>query len=157
MPPGAEDAYYIPTVGTELATVYEHAARAIDRSLAVGAHGLAGDDGGPRFGIACRDHAVARRQQANIAALLAQAVAFGAVTEDVLPCRRQVGFEFSALLGREFERRHPDAQRGALGGQPAKGRGGRREGGELAEGRAGGTAARRRSGGPRQSAPGPAS
>jgi cyclic beta-1,2-glucan synthetase len=37
---GAEDAYYTPTVSAEQASVYEHAARAIDRSLAVGAHGL---------------------------------------------------------------------------------------------------------------------
>ncbi len=38
--PGAEDAYFTPTVSTQEASVYEHAARAIDRSLAVGAHGL---------------------------------------------------------------------------------------------------------------------
>ena len=40
IPEGAEDAYYVPTVGTQTASVYEHAARAIDRSLAVGVHGL---------------------------------------------------------------------------------------------------------------------
>lgn len=40
VPPGAEDAYYIPQRGTALASVYEHAARSIDRSLRVGAHGL---------------------------------------------------------------------------------------------------------------------
>ncbi len=40
VPPGAEDAYYAPDVGSETATVYEHCARAIDRSLGVGAHGL---------------------------------------------------------------------------------------------------------------------
>lgn len=40
IPDGAEDAYATPTVSTQHATVYEHAARAIDRSLAVGVHGL---------------------------------------------------------------------------------------------------------------------
>lgn len=40
IPEGAEDAYYAPTVGSETASVYEHAARTIDRSLRVGAHGL---------------------------------------------------------------------------------------------------------------------
>ena len=40
IPAGAEDVYDTPQVSAELATVYEHAARAIDRSLRVGAHGL---------------------------------------------------------------------------------------------------------------------
>ena len=40
IPQGAEDAYYTPTVSAEDATIYEHAARAIDHSLRVGAHGL---------------------------------------------------------------------------------------------------------------------
>ncbi|MFM9917328.1 MAG: GH36-type glycosyl hydrolase domain-containing protein [Rhizobacter sp.] len=40
IPDGAEDAYYAPTVSGEQASVYEHAARAIDHSLRVGAHGL---------------------------------------------------------------------------------------------------------------------
>ena len=40
IPAGAEDAYYVPSVGQQTASVYEHAARAIDRSLRVGAHGL---------------------------------------------------------------------------------------------------------------------
>ncbi|MEP7297578.1 MAG: glucoamylase family protein, partial [Burkholderiales bacterium] len=40
IPAGAEDAYYVPTVSTHDATVFDHAARAIDHSLAVGAHGL---------------------------------------------------------------------------------------------------------------------
>ncbi|PXW94426.1 cyclic beta-1,2-glucan synthetase [Sphaerotilus hippei] len=40
IPEGAEDAYATPSVSAEQATVYEHAARAIDRSLRVGAHGL---------------------------------------------------------------------------------------------------------------------
>jgi len=40
IPEGAEDAYYVPIVSTQTASVYEHAARAIDRSLAVGTHGL---------------------------------------------------------------------------------------------------------------------
>ena len=37
---GAEDAYDTPRISTEDACVYEHAARAIDRSLRVGVHGL---------------------------------------------------------------------------------------------------------------------
>jgi cyclic beta-1,2-glucan synthetase len=40
IPEGAEDAYYVPTVSDHSATVFEHAARAIDRSLRCGAHGL---------------------------------------------------------------------------------------------------------------------
>ncbi|MEJ7687213.1 MAG: hypothetical protein WKG52_09615 [Variovorax sp.] len=40
IPDGAEDAYYAPPVSSRTATVYEHAARAIDHSLATGAHGL---------------------------------------------------------------------------------------------------------------------
>ena len=40
IPPGAEDAYFTPTVGSVEASVYEHAARTIDRSLRVGTHGL---------------------------------------------------------------------------------------------------------------------
>ena len=40
VPPGAEDAYYAPGRSAETASVYEHCARAIDRSLTVGAHGL---------------------------------------------------------------------------------------------------------------------
>ncbi len=37
---GAEDAYFAPVVGQMQATVYEHCARSIDRSLAIGVHGL---------------------------------------------------------------------------------------------------------------------
>ena len=37
---GREDAYFVPAVSDEYATVYEHAARAIDHSLRVGSHGL---------------------------------------------------------------------------------------------------------------------
>jgi cyclic beta-1,2-glucan synthetase len=37
---GAEDAYYTPEVSAQDASVYEHAARTIDRSLRVGVHGL---------------------------------------------------------------------------------------------------------------------
>ncbi len=37
---GAEDAYYAPSVSGETASVYEHAARAIDHSLRTGSHGL---------------------------------------------------------------------------------------------------------------------
>ena len=40
IPDGAEDLYGTPSVGTELASVYEHAARTVDRSLRVGVHGL---------------------------------------------------------------------------------------------------------------------
>ena len=64
IPDGAEDAYYTPTVGSTLATVYEHAARAIDRSLRVGVHGLplmgSGDwnDGMNRVGIEGRGESV---------------------------------------------------------------------------------------------------
>ena len=40
IPVGAEDAYDTPTLSPESASVYEHAARTLDRSLQVGAHGL---------------------------------------------------------------------------------------------------------------------
>ncbi|MCQ9378936.1 GH36-type glycosyl hydrolase domain-containing protein [Methyloversatilis sp. XJ19-49] len=40
IPEGAEDAYYVPRVGTQPVSLYEHCARAIDCSLAVGTHGL---------------------------------------------------------------------------------------------------------------------
>jgi cyclic beta-1,2-glucan synthetase len=40
IPPGAEDVYDTPSVSAQSASVYEHAARAIDRSLRVGIHGL---------------------------------------------------------------------------------------------------------------------
>jgi len=40
IPDGAEDSYDTPQVSAETATVYEHAARAIDRSLRTGSHGL---------------------------------------------------------------------------------------------------------------------
>ena len=40
IPDGAEDAYYTPVASKLQATIYEHAARAIDRSLKVGIHGL---------------------------------------------------------------------------------------------------------------------
>ncbi|MDO8284192.1 MAG: glucoamylase family protein [Rhodoferax sp.] len=64
IPDGAEDAYYTPTVNTQEASVYEHAARAIDRSLRVGVHGLplmgSGDwnDGMNRVGIEGRGESV---------------------------------------------------------------------------------------------------
>lgn len=38
--PGDHDLYYEPEVSAEVATLFEHCARAIDRSLATGAHGL---------------------------------------------------------------------------------------------------------------------
>ena len=37
---GAEDAYYTPNISSHEASVYEHAARAIEHSLLVGVHGL---------------------------------------------------------------------------------------------------------------------
>jgi cyclic beta-1,2-glucan synthetase len=40
IPEGAEDAYYTPRSGAHSASVYEHCALAIDKSLAVGQHGL---------------------------------------------------------------------------------------------------------------------
>ena len=40
IPDGAEDAYYAPDISELQASVYEHCARAIDRSLATGTHGL---------------------------------------------------------------------------------------------------------------------
>ncbi|MBP9906078.1 MAG: carbohydrate-binding protein [Rhodoferax sp.] len=61
---GAEDAYFEPTVSAQQATVYEHAARAIDRSLRVGSHGLplmgSGDwnDGMNQIGIEGRGESV---------------------------------------------------------------------------------------------------
>ncbi len=64
IPAGAEDAYYTPTVSQHEASIYEHAARAIDRSLSVGAHGLplmgSGDwnDGMNRVGIEGRGESV---------------------------------------------------------------------------------------------------
>ena len=64
VPPGAEDAYFVAVAGTESATLYEHCARAIDHSLAVGVHGLplmgSGDwnDGMNRVGIEGRGESV---------------------------------------------------------------------------------------------------
>jgi cyclic beta-1,2-glucan synthetase len=40
IPAGAEDAYFVPARSEQQASLYEHCARTIDRSLAVGAHGL---------------------------------------------------------------------------------------------------------------------
>ena len=40
IPPGAEDAYYPPQTSTQTASLYEHGARTIDRSLKTGTHGL---------------------------------------------------------------------------------------------------------------------
>ncbi len=40
IPEGAEDAYYTPQTSPQSASVYEHCIRTIDRSLAVGVHGL---------------------------------------------------------------------------------------------------------------------
>jgi cyclic beta-1,2-glucan synthetase len=40
IPEGAEDAYYAPQTSAQSATLFEHCARTIDKSLATGAHGL---------------------------------------------------------------------------------------------------------------------
>ena len=40
IPDGAEDAYYPPDISPQSASVYEHAARTLDRSLRTGIHGL---------------------------------------------------------------------------------------------------------------------
>ena len=40
IPEGAEDAYYTPDVSVKTASVYEHCARTLDRSLRLGTHGL---------------------------------------------------------------------------------------------------------------------
>ena len=62
--PGAEDAYDTPTISAQAATVYEHAALTLDRSMAVGVHGLplmgSGDwnDGMNRVGIEGRGESV---------------------------------------------------------------------------------------------------
>ena len=64
IPEGAEDAYYTPTISDDSASVFEHGARAIDRSLRVGVHGLplmgSGDwnDGMNRVGIEGRGESV---------------------------------------------------------------------------------------------------
>ena len=38
--PGAHDAFFVPQISDETGTLFEHCARALDRSLAAGAHGL---------------------------------------------------------------------------------------------------------------------
>ncbi len=40
VPAGLDDAYFAPTMARETGTLYEHCARTLDRSLAVGRHGL---------------------------------------------------------------------------------------------------------------------
>ncbi len=40
VPDGEEDAYSVPAIGVQGASLYEHAARAIDHSLRIGVHGL---------------------------------------------------------------------------------------------------------------------
>lgn len=40
IPPGKENAYFQPTISLDSATLFEHCARALDHSLAVGSHGL---------------------------------------------------------------------------------------------------------------------
>jgi cyclic beta-1,2-glucan synthetase len=64
IPDGAEDAYAVPAPSAARASVFEHAARAIDRSLRTGAHGLplmgSGDwnDGMNRVGAEGRGESV---------------------------------------------------------------------------------------------------
>ena len=64
IPAGAEDLYDTPTVGLEMVSLYEHAARTLDHSLRVGAHGLplmgSGDwnDGMNRVGTEGRGESV---------------------------------------------------------------------------------------------------
>ena len=61
---GEEEAYFLPTVSDEHASLYEHCARALDVSLAVGSHGLpligSGDwnDGMNRVGDAGRGESI---------------------------------------------------------------------------------------------------
>jgi cyclic beta-1,2-glucan synthetase len=61
---GEDEAYFLPTVSDERASLYEHCARALDISLAVGSHGLpligSGDwnDGMNRIGDAGRGESV---------------------------------------------------------------------------------------------------
>jgi cyclic beta-1,2-glucan synthetase len=38
--PGEHDSFFLPTISDETATLFEHCARALDRSLALGVHGL---------------------------------------------------------------------------------------------------------------------
>jgi len=62
--PGADDSYQVPRISSQTATLYEHCARALDRSLAVGPHGLplmgSGDwnDGMNRVGAEGRGESV---------------------------------------------------------------------------------------------------
>lgn len=64
IPSGQEDLYFTPTTSTTVKSVYEHCARAIDRSLATGPHGLplmgGGDwnDGMNHVGLAGRGESV---------------------------------------------------------------------------------------------------
>jgi cyclic beta-1,2-glucan synthetase len=64
IPAGSEDAYYAPTQAQEEASLYEHAALTLDRSMAVGVHGLplmgSGDwnDGMNQVGVGGRGESV---------------------------------------------------------------------------------------------------
>ncbi|WP_051603148.1 GH36-type glycosyl hydrolase domain-containing protein [Simplicispira psychrophila] len=40
IPPDTQDAYYVPQISIQSATLYEHCARTLERSLTVGVHGL---------------------------------------------------------------------------------------------------------------------
>src|SRR5258708_20156950 len=40
LPADQDDAYFVPDISAQRGTLYEHCARALDRSLAVGSHGL---------------------------------------------------------------------------------------------------------------------
>ncbi len=64
VPPGEAEAYTLPTISGESATLFEHALRAIDRAMTVGAHGLPligscdWNDGFNRVGIEGRGESV---------------------------------------------------------------------------------------------------
>ena len=64
IPPDSQDAYYVPQVSAQSASLYEHCARTLEHSLSVGAHGLpligSGDwnDGMSRVGAQGRGESV---------------------------------------------------------------------------------------------------
>ena len=64
IPPDTQDAYYVPQISAQTASLYEHCARTLERSLSVGAHGLpligSGDwnDGMSRVGVQGRGESV---------------------------------------------------------------------------------------------------
>ncbi|MDP9043812.1 MAG: carbohydrate-binding protein, partial [Pseudomonadota bacterium] len=106
IPEGAEDAYYAPTLSATTATVYEHGARAIDRSLRSGPHGLplmgTGDwnDGMNRVG------AEGRGESVWLAWFLCQLV------EDFTPIARQRGDDARATRWEEAAKTWREALKG---------------------------------------------